>query len=311
MSAFDMTIEQEALDWLIRVNDSAFHDWDAWDRWMAADPRHAASYWRLAEAEAEMVETLRSRPRAAAAVVSIGRTSVPPRRAFFAAAAAAVAVVLGGVWLAWSEMSGPLMFETAPGETRSLTLGDGSRVSLAGASRVAVNRRDPRDVSLQEGRALFEVIHDDSDPFIVMVGDTRLTDLGTTFDVTRLQDGLRVSVSEGRVLVEAEGGSATLDPGDSVLVGPLGLDRRTVPVEDVAGWRTGRLSYANETLSIVAEDLERAIGIPISVAPSAAQRRFTGSLGVHGEAAALKPRLSALLGVLIVDVDEGWRLEPR
>ena len=303
-----MTIRQEALAWLIRVNDPSFDDWDGWDRWLSADPRHGATYWRLAEAEADAIEALRSRPSAQAGTGSSQRTSVTPRRALFAAAAAAA--VLGGVWFAWSGMSRPLMLETAPGEIRSVRLADGSLVSLEGATRVAVNRRDPREVSLHAGRALFEVVHDDSDPFIVMVGDTRLTDLGTTFDVTRLQEGARVSVSEGNVRVDAQPGSVTLNPGDSVMVGPRSLDRRTVSVDDVSGWRMGRLSYANETLPVVAEDIERAIGIPIRVAPAAAQRRFTGSLGVRGEAAALRPRLSALLGISIVDEGEGWRLEP-
>lgn len=305
-----MTVEHEALDWLIRVNDPAFTDWDDWERWLAADPRHGAAYWRLAEVEADAVEALSSAPHAMAAPRPGHRTSFLPRRVAFTAAAAAAVVVLGGVWFTWSAMSQPRLIETAPGESRALTLADGSRVSLDGSTRLAVNRRDPRDVTLQAGRALFDVVHDEADPFVVTVGDTTLTDLGTIFDVTRLKDGARVAVSEGAVRVDARAASAILNPGDSVLVGPQGLDRRRVAIDDVASWRGGRLSFSNETLAVVAQDIERVTGVPITVAPTAAKRRFTGSLAVRGQPSDLKSRLSTLLGVSIVDEGEGWRLEP-
>src|SRR5690606_4485947 len=120
-----------------------------------------------------------------------------------------------------------------------------------------------------------------SDPFRVDVGDTTLTDLGTTFDVTRLSDGARVSVSEGVVRVDQDGASATLNAGDSVLATREGLERRSMPLEDVGGWREGRLSYTNETLAVVAQDLERALNTPIRVSPSLAERRFSGSLSTR------------------------------
>lgn len=307
MSASDSMIEREALAWLVRVNDPAFDQWDAWDHWLAADVRHSATYWRLAEAEADVVEALKSAPVRPARPV-VARTFGFPRRAAVAAAVAVVA--LGGGWLVWNQRAQPWSIATASGERRTVTLADGSRVSLDGATRLTLDRRDPRDVTLNAGRALFEVAHDDADPFRVTVGDTTVTDLGTTFDVTRLSDGARISVSEGTVRVDRRSASATLHPGDGVVATSEGLQRRSVSPEDVAGWRAGRLSYTNETLAIVAQDLERALDRPIRVAPSLSERRVSGSWSTRATPTDLKARLSRLLGVSVVEDGQGWRLEP-
>ena len=307
MSGFRTEIDREALDWLVRVNDPAFEAWDDWDVWMAADARHADAYWRLAEAEGDMVEALKSAPAATLRRVMSRRAFALPRSAI---AAAFALVALGGVWFVWDGRPQPWTIETAPGEQRTVTLSDGSEVSLAGATRLTLDRRRPRDVSLDAGRALFEVTHDEAHPFIVEVGDSTLTDLGTTFDVTRLENGARVSVSEGSVRVETQDATATLNPGDSVVAGAGGIERRSVALEDVAAWREGRLSYTGETLAVVAEDLSRALNKPISVSPALAERRFSGSLTTATDTANQRARLERLLGVSVVEDGEGWRLEP-
>lgn len=307
MSAFNQDMDDQALGWLVRINDPDFDAWEDWDRWMAADPRHAEAYWRFAETEADAVEALKTAP--VRPVVRIPRSAAIPRRSAIAAALAAV--VVGGLWFGWSQRPQTWTVETAPGDQRTLTLSDGSVVSLDGATQLTLDRRDPRDVVLVSGRALFDVVHDARDPFVVSVGDAVLTDLGTTFDVTRLTDGARVSVSEGIVRVDASGRTATLNAGDGVLVTPAGLERREVAIEDVATWREGRLSYTGETLGVVAEDLSRALERPVEVAPTLAGRRFSGSLGLDADAADQKTRLASLLGVAVIEQGETWRLEPR
>lgn len=308
MSGFMTEIDRQALDWLVRVNDPAFTAWEDWQAWLAADPAHAAIYWRLAEAEGDAVEALNAAPAPTVARVMPRRAFALPRRSVMAAAIAAVAV--GGVWFGWSERARPWIIETAPGEVRTVTLDDGSLVSLAGGSRLTLDRKHPRDVNLEAGRALFEVTHDEARPFVVQVADATLTDLGTTFDVTRLQDGARVSVSEGIVRVDMQTATETLNAGDGALATSRGIERREVATEDVAAWREGRLSYTGETLAIVAEDLSRALNRPIAVSPTVASRRFSGSLTTTSDAANQKTRLSRLLGVSVVEDGEGWRLEP-
>lgn len=308
MSGFRTEIDREALDWLVRVNDPGFEAWDDWDVWMTADARHAETYWRLAEAEGDAVEALKATPAPSVRRVMPRRAFALPRRSAIAAAVAVLAV--GGAWMGWSQRAQPWIIETAPGETRTVTLDDGSQVSLAGGTRLTLDRRRPRDVDLEAGRALFEVTHDEARPFVVQVADATLTDLGTVFDVTRLEDGARVSVSEGIVQVDTRNATATLNAGDAVVATSDGLESRSVSPEDVASWREGRLSYTGETLAIVAQDLSRALNRPIAVSPSVANRRFSGSLTTTTDAANQRARLSRLLGVSVVEDGEGWRLEP-
>jgi len=307
MSATNTMIERDALNWLVRVNDPDFDQWDAWEAWLAADARHAEVYWRLAEAEGDAVEAMKTAP--ARTMPVIRRGFAWPRPAAIAASVGVLA--LGVAWIGWSALPQTHMIETAPGEQRTITLADGSTVVLDGATRLAMDRRKPREVTLEAGRALFEVEHDEAHPFLVEVGDTTLTDLGTIFDVTRLQDGARVSVSEGSVQVDAGAARTVLNPGDSAVSTPRGIERGSIAPEDVDGWREGRLSWNDERLSVVAQDLSRALNRPVSLAPSLADRRFSGSLNTTASPGQQKARLELLLGVSVVEDGEGWRLEPR
>lgn len=311
MTVSERNVDREALDWLVQVNDPGFDQWDAWDAWMAADGRNTEAYWRLAAAEADAVEALKTAPAPVTAPLRASRVRALPRRSVAAIAAALAAVVIGGVWFAGSQRAQPWTVETAPGEQQTLTLADGSIVSLDGGTRLAMDRRKPRDVRLESGRALFTVVHDDAHPFVVTTNGATLTDLGTIFDVTQLQDGVRVSVSEGSVLVDAPASTATLNPGDSVIATSRGMERRSLSPDDVAAWREGRLTYADEALSIVAQDLARALNRPITVSPALSARRFSGSLTTRSAPEDQKDRLSRLLDVSVVDEGAGWRLEPR
>lgn len=308
MSVEDRDIEDGALAWLVRINDPDFDGWDDWEQWLAADPRHGEVYWRLASDEADAVAAIRTAPKPFEAPKPARGSLLLSRRTAMAAALAACVVGVGV--LGWSVRPLPDAISTGPGERREVVLADGSRVTLDARTRLTFDRRDPRAVRLESGRALFVVVHDARDPFRVDVGDGTLTDLGTTFDVTRLADGARVGVSEGIVHVRRGRAEATLGPGDGVVMSPSGLERRAVSTTEVQGWRDGRLTYSDETLAVLAEDLSRAFNRPVTVAPQLSGRRFSGSLSTDIAPADQRSRLSALLGVAVVEQGEGWRLEP-
>jgi transmembrane sensor len=305
MSETKQAVEREALNWLVRVNDPGFTAWDAWEAWLAQDPRHVDAYWRLAASEADAVEALAAEKKRAGAGASALRKAAPTRRYWLAAVAAAAAVA--GVWM-WQERPQTWHVETGPGEQRTLELADGTRLHLDGATRVTLDRGRPRYAALDQGRLLAEVVHDARRPFSVVVGDAVLTDLGTAFDVTRLEDGLRVAVSEGVVQVDVAREAVTLRPGEGLVARQGRVTRRSVVAADIDAWRDGRLVYDDERYAAVAEDLTRAVGRPVRLAPELADRRFTGSISVQGGAESLRPRLEALLGVSISSDGDGWRV---
>jgi transmembrane sensor len=308
-------VEIEALAWLVRVNEPTFEDWDGWEAWLAEDPSHHEVYWRLASDDADISGEMAppqprpvSKPAASPAGVAVPMHR-PDRRRWVAVGIGMAAALVGAVWL-----GAPLLqtrsFETGAGEQRSVTLADGSLVHLDGGTRLTVDRGDPRSVTLVRGRALFEVTHDDTRPFAVAVAHARVTDLGTTFEVTRLERGLRVGVSEGIVRYDGDGQSETLQAGEGLIALEGVVTRRSVSVGAVSGWRAGRLNYSRETLAVIAEDLSRELGHPIVVDPEIAGHVFSGSV-LTQEGEDLKSRMELLLGVRITVEGETWRLQAR
>ncbi|MNX43155.1 fec operon regulator FecR [compost metagenome] len=307
MSEISHDGEREALGWLVRVNDPGFAAWDEWEAWLARDSHNADAYWRFAAEEAEATEALQFEAARSGTVFAASRRRAPTRRYWLAAVAAAAAAAAAGVWM-WHDRPRTWQVETAPGEQRTLVLADGTALHLDGATQITMDRSRPRYVALERGRFLVEVVHDEQRPFSVVVGDAVLTDLGTAFDVTRLEDGLRVAVSEGVVRVDVGPDRVTLRPGEGLVAREGRLTRRSVPAAEVDAWREGRLVYEDERYAVVIEDLARVIGQPVRLAPELADRRFTGSIGVQGSRDALRPRLEALLGVSITSEGDAWRV---
>src|SRR3546814_9568061 len=92
----------------------------------------------------------------------------------------------------------------------SVQLPDGSSVRLdletAIDARFGIGRRD---IEFRQGRAMFDVAHDASRPFVVDAGVGTVTALGTRFQVQRNEDRVSVTLLEGAV------GIATAGHGDA------------------------------------------------------------------------------------------------
>jgi len=161
--------------------------------------------------------------------------SVGRRRSVFASFLAAGFACAG--LLTWLLMDRMVVYSTAPGERRTLTLTDGSTVELNARSRIRVAYSSTgRDVELLEGQALFKVARSPSRPFVVHSGDSSVRAVGTQFDVNRSHGAMIVTVVEGRVAVtngrqldrhtRAGGRGFMHDHGYLFAVGPHGADHQ-------------------------------------------------------------------------------------
>jgi transmembrane sensor len=320
MTPSPTSIEEEALEWLIRQKDAETADWPGFESWMAGDPAREAAYWQLATADARLGETLAAEPRAAetpsANVVPIR----PPARRFritapLGALAASVLVAFLGFgiasWSPWFHPAQTYAIETAAGTTRNLTLPDGTGIALNGATRLLLDRNAPRTVRIERGEARFTVVHDAARPFAVQIGDATIRDVGTSFDVIRDAAGVRVAVAEGMVRFEGEGLTRDLRAGDTIVLptgdGPARIGH--MDPADVAAWEQRRLVYDGAPLAIVATDLSRITGEPITVAPSLADRRFSGGIQLDAKDAIALQRAAAIMDVKAIRKDGGWMLE--
>jgi transmembrane sensor len=114
-------------------------------------------------------------------------------------------------------------YTTGVGVRQSIALPDGSKVLLDSNSQLRVSFTVAmRKVELLHGQALFYVVKNPRQPFLVDAGRTVVRDVGTVFDVNRLGNGTIVTVVQGRVAVamppnaEARGTKVgvELQPGD-------------------------------------------------------------------------------------------------
>ena len=296
----DDPIREQAVAWAVRVGDPDFADWDGFTAWLEQDPRHSAAYDAVAVAVADGA----ARP---AMPVAANDEDAPRRRwaAWWPAAIAACLAVVLGITLLGGDNRYTL--ETAPGEIRMVSLDNGGRIDLSGGSRIVLDRDNPRFARLERGQALFTIRHDDAAPFTLDAGEDRLIDVGTVFDVRLNDTGLSVGVAEGAVIFNPDGQNVRLEPGE-VLTSPTGSDAYEVgpmALAQVGEWLEGRLSFQDAPLREVASELTRATGIAFVAAPSASQRRLSGSIliaPVREDPRSLAP----LLGVSVREDGKQW-----
>lgn len=264
---------QEAAAWFARLNQRKVttRDVTGFSQWRRS-PENAEAYARV-EALWAATETLSADPDLAAltdqARASAAQNPASSRRWSYllkpvGVAAGAVAIVCGvGFW----GLTRPSIYQTATGEQRTVLLQDGSHLTLDTASRVSVRlSRTDRIVTLSKGQAFFDVASDPDRPFVVQAGGTRITALGTRFDVRRFDDGARVVLVEGRVLVrraQTVDRSWSLAPGQQISTqAPAPVVQVTDAVE-ATSWTQGRLTFHEMRLDDAIAEINRYSEHPI------------------------------------------------
>lgn len=169
-------------------------------------------------------------------------------------------------------------YSTAVGQVDTITLGDGSKVTLGPDSRLDVAFSSAkRRLVLSSGAAYFDVRSDKDRPFVVQAGAMTAQALGTVFDV-RFNAGIgRVAVAEGTVRVAMpsliDGRDVGLKRQADLLAGQQvtttrgdGL-RAAIPIDPqvVGAWRESRLSYVGGTLEELVTDAARYSGRDIAL----------------------------------------------
>ncbi len=315
----DEQVEQQAADWIVRLSDPALSPAERAslraerDDWLAAAAERRRAYedldrsWRLLREAALAAGTL-ARPgspqaperRAADPRVADPRVADPrvagrrarPRRLVAAVAAAALLCLLAGLLRFYG--GDPLLaleadFRVRPGETREVTLADGSHVTLGSGAAIAVEIDElRRRVRLLAGEAAFAVEDDTRGrPFVVAAGPLEAEALGTRFQVSREAEASRVTVIEHLVRVVRDTGEVGSTAEEPVLLGPgerLTLDTRTgvellepVVLARETAWLEGRLVFDREPLSAVVAELNRYRAGEILIAdPALAGREVSG-----------------------------------
>lgn len=257
-------VRAQAAEWLARRDRGEWSatDQTEFDAWIAQSWSHATAYWRL-DAAWNRADRLGAMRRASESRLLRLSGSRITSNLFRTAAALVVIAALGtaAIYAAQPEVRS---YETTVGGHETLTLGDGTKVELNTDTKVRVSP-DRRSVWLDQGEAYFEVVHDAVHPFEVLVGDHRVTDLGTKFLVRHNENHLEVTLFEGRARLEStdrwsRSRSALLNPGDIAIATANSMSVMKRPVKTLSselGWRRGVLIFRHTSLANAAAEFNR------------------------------------------------------
>ena len=291
-------IAQAAASWHVRQAEMSEADWVRFVEWLEASPAHASAYDSLALDDAELggaVDLLPSLPDRGPALAPAAVPIRPwGRRGLMIASGLAVAA--SAVFVVPGVMTpAAVTYATAPGEMRTVRLTDGSSMTMSGGTRIAVGQRV---ATLETGEALFDVRHDAAHPFTVVSGGLTLRDVGTIFDVSRDGARLDVQIAQGAVVFQPEHEGVMLRAGAALTArqdeGTLTMSK--VGIDQVGGWRAGRLSFEAEPLARVGQTVQRIGGYRLEFAPGLSGRPFTGTVSLSGTAERDVPRIAELIG---------------
>ncbi len=200
-----------------------------------------------------------------------------------------VVVVTGGWWFA--TRVDLMEYHTAKGERRTVTLTDGSTITMNTGTVVATEfSQSRRAVVLREGEALFAVSHSSDRPFEVTAGNRVVRDVGTRFVVRRQDERVTVTVVQGAVEVSGLAKAASKEPWQLLMAGEqLSYDQRgalspTKPVSlaAITGWVTGKVIFEDSPLSEALEVIGRYHPGEIRMLdPAMGDLKISGVFGVN------------------------------
>lgn len=298
----------DASDWLAKLDRGALSPDEraAFGLWLTEDPKNrdaikeAAAFWYGLNAPF-------SEPGAFGYPSPQGAKSTlrfPPRArrlaaGFKIAAIAASLLIAAGIVSILNIPSHPSdeasYFATNIGETRSVSLSDGSEITLNTNSIAEQDfSKKERIVRLVSGEAIFDVAHDEGRPFLVYASDSMIRAVGTRFSVRVEPDKVSVTVTEGRIAIlersGQQGGQASQNRAASPVMvdeGEAGeIDRTAGAVKqplsdrDVAerlSWAKGQLIFYDKDLQSVVDEIARYTTVEIEIPDETLRiRKVTG-----------------------------------
>lgn len=223
--------------------------------------KETSSGWDLSGEEEIRLRMLRVITKATQPEKSIHSTRL------FMGIAASVLILVGaiGFMLLMPEETTPVEWVTSTTtltQRKVVTLPDGSTVMLNMGSELRFPEtfsESDRSVILH-GEGFFEVVRDESRPFIVRTEELTTTVLGTSFNVRAYKDENQdITVMTGKVSVESQDLKVTLDPGEQAYfdVNMKHLVKNVVDPTMFAGWTASELRFDLVEFQDIITRLER------------------------------------------------------
>lgn len=172
-------------------------------------------------------------------------------------------------------------YKTQIGQIQTITLNDGTIVTLNAASQLIVPRffnANTRTVQL-EGEAYFEVTKDSLHPFIIKTLTTTTEVLGTKFNLSAYTNDLTtLTLNEGKVLFYKQGepksDGVLVVPNQQVVLKNNVLETKEANSSFSKAWVQKQFVYTTTTVKEVMHDIERFYGVTIKIEKQGLENRL-------------------------------------
>lgn len=250
-----------------------------WKAWVAQHPQHHETYLEAIDIVRQL--SLQPKPEEVLGELEKFRTSISEtqkpviqlnRRRYFLQIAATflLLITIFGLWKIFGKEDIQLLVhKTTFGETKELTLSDGSTVHLNANSKLrfpeAFTNTNQREIWL-DGEAFFDVSHQKNSPFLVHTTQGDVQVLGTSFNVSQRQDDFEVTLVTGKVRLQLPNDTkVNLKPGEQANIVKQTVDIQKIDTQAVAAWRNNQMNFKNVSIQRIITQIENDFGWSIQV----------------------------------------------
>lgn len=252
---------------------------------------------------------------------TLAQATVKTRLGWYRYAVAAVVVgILFCVGLLYSANQ-KVTINTPYGHLKTITLPDGSLVTLNANSKIKYDKSWDKDEIREvwiEGEAFLNVNHlhktgsiQNRDRFIVHTGGVNVEVLGTTFNVNDRRGRTEVALLNGKIslaLNTGKGEQLILAPGDIAEYVDGKLIKKPINVSEYSSWKDGKLYFNNVPVSKLFEYFEDIYGYKVVVDnPDILVKRISGTMSSK-ERDVLFRTIAVTLNIRITPKDDSREL---
>lgn len=322
------SIRERAAEWFLRshADDLNVAERFAYLQWLKASPAHIVETLRICQ-QYSLLYSMRQQLYFTNEDDVTNVIDLPTRKVAtpartrsgwyvhtFVAVVAIAAVFFAGTMArrSWLEPA----IETRASEWRSLTLDDGSLVSVGPRTELRDQFGErQRLLQLARGEALFQVAKDPTRPFIVDAGRAVVRATGTRFAVSRREGDVVVTVEEGTVLVSnGVAGSHAIPLTAAEQVTVSGTWPPTIEHVNAArelAWSNRRLVFENDTIAAAVDEFNRRNRLQIIVDPELGAQQVRGVFHADDPASFAESLAAARKDIALSHSGDVIRLQPQ
>jgi len=182
-----------------------------------------------------------------------------------------------------SPISQHFEYSSEKGSVSKIHLEDGSTIWLSSGTKLKLDKKDSGETTAQlDGEAYFDLVPDPDRKFTVDLGQFKVRDIGTTFNIRAYESEQTISTTlvEGRIDLIQNSGEwfLTVKPGELVSYDKLNKNIMVNQQDPTIGtaWTEGKFVFIDQPLSEICKELENWYNIEIQITdPKLANTRYT------------------------------------